>query len=322
MELKAITLAGSAFVTAEAVLTQKGKTFHWARHLMGALHASRATRLYSFCRLIDDLADEATSVQSGNAALLLAANDVARGASSHAVIQDGIDLMLECEIECSVVLELISGVASDLRPVQMADEDALLRYCYQVAGTVGLMMCKVLDTKNHAAFPHAVDLGIAMQLTNICRDVAADAAAGRRYLPASLVGDLEPRLLEQPAPSLQPQVRKAVHALLDIADQYYRSGELGLSYLPVGARSGILVAARVYRAIGTRLRQQDNTYWLGRAVVPPRTKARVTAHALLSVPFRPSFWMPSQQHDVRLHRALSGFFGFGAQLKSQHVQHF
>lgn len=322
MELKVTTATCLAFETAEATLTQKGRTFHWARRLMGALHASRATRLYSFCRLIDDLADEATSVESGKAALLLAANDVAKGASSHAVIQDGINLMLECEIECSVVLELISGVASDLRPVQMADEDALLRYCYQVAGTVGLMMCKVLDTKNHAAFPHAVDLGIAMQLTNICRDVAVDAAVGRRYLPATLVGDLEPRLLEQPAPSLQPSVRKAVDALLDIADQYYRSGELGLSYLPVGARSGILVAGRIYRAIGTRLRQQDGTYWLGRAVVPPRTKARVTAQALLSVPLKASFWMPSQQHDVRLHRALSGFLGFGPHLNPQHGQRF
>lgn len=322
MKQKTPSAAELAFATADATLTQKGRTFHWARRLLGALHASRATRLYSFCRLIDDLADEASSAESGRDALLLVANDVVRGASSHPVIQDGIDLMLECEIECSVVLELISGVASDLKLVQMADEDALLRYCYQVAGTVGLMMCKVLDTENHAAFPHAVDLGIAMQLTNICRDVAVDAAVGRRYLPASLLGDLEPHLLVHPAASLHPQVRTTVGTLLDIADQYYRSGELGLSYLPVGARSGILIAARVYRAIGTRLRQQDNTYWLGRAVVPPRTKARVTTHALLSVPFRPSFWMPSQQHDVRLHRALSGFFGLGAQLKSQHVQHF
>ena len=322
MQLKATTAADLAFQKADATLTKKGRTFHWARRLMGALHASRATRLYSFCRLIDDLADEATSLESGRAALLLAADDVVRGASSHPVIQDGIDLMLECGIERFVVLELISGVASDLKPVQMADEDALLRYCYQVAGTVGLMMCNVLDTKNHAALPHAVDLGIAMQLTNICRDVAVDAAVGRRYLPASLVGVLEPRLLVRPAESLQPRVRKSIEILLDIADQYYRSGELGLSYLPVGARSGILAAARVYRAIGTRLRQQDSAYWLGRTVVPHSTKMRLTARALIAVPFKPSFWMPSQQHDVRLHRALSGFFGFGTPLKPQHVQHF
>ena len=322
MELKTISAADLAFQKADATLAQKGRTFHWARRLMGTLHASRATRLYSFCRLIDDLADEASSAESGKDALLLAASDVVRGESSHAVIQDGIDLMLECGIERSVVLELISGVVSDLRPVQMADEDALLRYCYQVAGTVGLMMCKVLDTKNHAALPHAVDLGIAMQITNICRDVAVDAAVGRRYLPASLVGTVEPQSLVNPAQSLQPCVKKSVGILLDMADQYYKSGELGLSYLPVGARGGILAAARVYRAIGTRLRQRDNAYWLGRTVVPSSTKMRVTAQALIAVPFKPSFWAPSQQHDVRLHRALSGFFGFGTQPNSQYVQHF
>jgi phytoene synthase len=322
MELKPAGAADLAFQKAEAALTQKGRTFHWARRLMGALHASRATRLYSFCRLIDDLADDATTPESGKSALLLAAEDVARGASLHPVIQDGINLMRECGIERAVVLELISGVASDLTLVQMVDEDALLRYCYQVAGTVGLMMCKVLDTKNHAALPHAVDLGIAMQLTNICRDVAVDASVGRRYLPASLVGPLEPKLLVYPALSLQPGVRKCIETLLDIADQYYRSGELGLSYLPVGARSGILTAARVYRAIGSRLRQQDSTYWLGRIVVPPGTKMRVTAQALVAVPFKPSFWTPSQRHDARLHRALSGFFGFGTHLNPQHVQRF
>ena len=289
---------------------------------MGALHASRATRLYSFCRLIDDLADEATCLQSGRTALLRAADDVVRGTSTHPVIQDGIDLMLECRIERSVVLELISGVASDLRPVQIADEDALLRYCYQVAGTVGLMMCNLLDTTNRTALPNAVDLGIAMQLTNICRDVAADAAVGRRYIPASLVGILEPQLLVNPEQSLQPLVKKSIETLLDMADQYYRSGELGLSYLPVGARSGILAAARVYRAIGTRLRQHDYDYWSGRMVVPTRTKIRVTAQALMGVPFKPSFWTPSQQHDTRLHRPLSGFFGFGTHLNPQHVQHF
>ena len=322
MKLKTTNTADVAFQKADATLAQKGRTFHWARRLMGPLHASRATRLYGFCRFIDDLADEATSVESGKAALLLAADEVVRGVSTHPVIQDGIDLMLECGIERSVVLELISGVASDLRPVQMADEDALLRYCYQVAGTVGLMMCNVLDTKNRVALPYAVDLGIAMQLTNICRDVAVDAEVGRRYLPASLVGDLEPQLLVRPALSLQPRVRKSIETLLDTADQYYRSGELGLSYLPIGARSGILAAARVYRAIGTRLRQHDNAYWLGRTVVPRSTKMRVTAQALMAVPFKPSFWSPSQQHDMRLHRALSGFFGFGTHLNPQHVQHF
>lgn len=301
-----------AFARADLTLAQKGRTFHGARRLMGDLHASRATRLYSFCRLIDDLADEANSPESGQAALLVVAADVARGESTHLVVQDGINLMHECGIPQAVVLELIAGVTSDLGLVQMADENALLRYCYQVAGTVGLMMCNVLDTKNPEALSHAIDLGIAMQLTNICRDISADAAVGRRYLPASLVGLLEPQALVHPAEPLQPRVRECVEALLDLADQYYRSGELGLCYLPLGARGGILSAARVYRAIGTQLRQQRSAYWLGRTIVPPSTKVLVTLQALVAMPFKPSFWSPSQTHDVRLHSAFSGFFGFAS----------
>ena len=321
MELNTQSAVDLAFARADITLAQKGRTFHGARRLMGVVHASRATRLYSFCRLIDDLADEASSPEAGRVALLVVAADVARGESTHLVVQDGIDLMHECGIERSVVLELISGVSSDLGVVQIADEDALLRYCYQVAGTVGLMMCKVLDTKNPAAFPHAIDLGIAMQLTNICRDISADAAVGRRYLPATLVGCLEPQALVRPAESLQPDVRKCVEALLDMADQYYRSGELGLSYLPLGARSGILSAARVYRAIGCRLRQRDCAYWLGRTVVPPNRKVLVTMQALVAMPFNSSFWSPSQRHDIRLHRAFSGFFGFGSLPDLQHASH-
>jgi len=314
--------AGLALQNADLTLSQKGRTFHWSRRLMGSLYAARATRLYSFCRYIDDLADEADCPESGRAALLQAAEDVKNGQSAHPVIQDGIDLIRECGIERAVVLELIAGVASDLGPVRVDNEDALLRYCYQVAGTVGLMMCKVLDTKDLAALPHAVDLGIAMQLTNICRDIATDGAMGRCYLPATLVGTLEPQELVHPEASLQPGVRRCVEVLLDMADRYYLSGELGLSYLPVGARSGILSAARVYRAIGTRLRQRDHAYWLGRTVVPASTKMLITVQAMAGVTFTPSFWLPSQQHDARLHRAFSGFFGFGVQTDEHHVQHF
>lgn len=319
MNLKINSAAELALQEAEITLSQKGKTFYWARRLMGPVHASRATRLYSFCRFIDDLADEASSAESGGIALACAAQDVARGESAHPVIQDGIDLMQECGIGSAVVLELISGVTSDLGLVRVADEDALLRYCYQVAGTVGLMMCKVLDSKDAAALPYAVDLGIAMQLTNICRDIAADGLVGRRYLPATLVGTLEPQALVYPAESLQPRVRKCVEALLDMADRYYLSGELGLAYLPVGTRSGILSAARVYRAIGTRLRRRGSTYWLGRTVVPASAKMALTLQALLEVPFKPSFWSPSKQHDAQLHRAFAGIFGCGDQPSARHV---
>ena len=299
-------LSERTFSAADAVLAAKGRSFHWARHLLSPVHAARATRLYGFCRYIDDLADESTSADAARELLASASRSIGTGRSGNPVIIDALDLMGECRIDPAVVLELIRGVASDVEPVRMPDEATLLRYCYHVAGTVGLMMCRVLDVDDPAALPHAIDLGIGMQLSNICRDVAADAASNRRYLPASMIGELAPEALIDPGEPLQPLLRRCIAVLLDRADAYYSSGEAGLPYLPIGARSAILVAARLYRAIGTRLRRRDHAYWTGRAMVHIGAKTALTAHALLTAPVRPSFWSASQRHDDTLHAALTG----------------
>ena len=180
-------------------------------------------------------------------------------------------------------------------------------------------MCRVLGRSDPAALRHAIDLGIAMQLTNICRDVAADAAAGRRYLPASLIGDVAPAELVAPTLSMQPRLQACIKHLLDTADCYYRSGEAGLAHLPLGARCSILVAARTYRAIGTRLLQRDGAYWVGRTVVSRPGKVLLTLRALLLTPWRSKFWLPVQHHDAALHAALSELLRAEAPFKSQHV---
>ena len=309
-----------ALQSADLVLSRKGKSFHWARRWMASAHAARATRLYGFCRYADDLADEAVVGHDADphAALALVAQGIASGVSHNPIVADMIDLMQLCSIQPALILTFIDGITSDLGTVLMADEDALLRYCYQAAGTVGAMMCRVLGCDDPAALRHAVDLGIAMQLTNICRDVAADAAVGRRYLPASLIGDVAPQMLVDPAPALRPQLQSCIDRLLATADRYYHSGEAGLAHLPIGARASILVAARVYRAIGIRLRLNGNAYWLGRTVVPRQIKTLVTVRALLSIPLLPGFWVPTKRHDAALHGALSAFLGAEASLNARH----
>jgi phytoene synthase len=217
--------------------------------------------------------------------------------------------MLECRISPEIVLELIEGLLSDLDPVRTADEAALLRYSYRVAGTVGIMMCGVLDVHDPLAYPHAMDLGIAMQLTNICRDIAEDAAMNRRYVPATIIGDMEPAHLRQPADNLRPLLRRSVSRLLDMADRYYASGESGIAYLPLRARGGILVAARVYRAICSRLLHRECDYWSERVAVGSRQKALITASTLLRAPMRRFFWRPAYRHDSKLHEALRGMPG-------------
>jgi phytoene synthase len=306
------TAAHVPSAAAEATLARQGRSFHWARRLLGSAHADRATRLYAFCRRLDDLVDEAASPGQARVALAAADRAIADGRSDDPVLRDGLALMRECGIEPGVVRELIAGMASDAETVRMADEAELLRYCYRAAGTVGLMMCRVLDAPEPAAAAHAVDLGIAMQLTNLCRDVADDARLGRRYLPASLVGDVAPNELVDPAPALRPTVRAAVARLLALAETYYASGEAGLPFLPVRARAGILVAGRVYRAIGRRLTAAEHAYWEGRAFVPDWRKATITIAALTTQPLRGVFWARPRVHAVSLHQALIGLPGITA----------
>ncbi len=309
MNMTSDDAARHALLQADSVLATKGRSFHWARHLLGAEHAARATRLYRFCRHVDDLADEADCIDRAKAALHAVRDAIITDRSSDPIVGDMLRLMQACHIDPVVPLNLIAGVAGDLELVSIADEAALLRYCYQVAGTVGLMMCSVLDVNDPAAFPHAIDLGIGMQLINISRDIAEDAAAGRRYLPQPLVRDMALEDLIMPPVHLQPGLRYAVQVMLDRADMHYLSGEQGLAYLPVRARFGILVAARVYRAIGQRLRRADYAYWQGRTVVPTTGKATVTARSLLIEPLRPQFWRVARQHNGALHDNLVGLPG-------------
>lgn len=292
----------NALANAAHVLRAKGRSFYWAAHLLSPTHAARATRLYGFCRYVDDLADEATCAEEAQRALARLSCEIGAGCSHDPATRDVLALMTECGIDAALMLELIHGVASDLVPVRMVDDAALLRYCYRVAGTVGLMMCQLLDVRDEAALRHALDLGIGMQLTNICRDVSDDARAGRRYLPASRVGALAPQQLIAPDASLQPLLRHCVAGLLEQANDYYRSGEQGLPFLPRRARGAILVAARLYRAIGAQLQRADYAFWQARAVVPAHSKAVLTLQALCSVPLVASGWRARQPHDMALHR--------------------
>ncbi|WP_458069784.1 phytoene/squalene synthase family protein [Rhodanobacter sp. BL-MT-08] len=292
-----------AYASANAALTRHGRSFYWARHLLSEQHAERATILYGFCRLIDDLADGDITATPREALAAMSAALV-RGRSTDPLTASMIRLMRECHIDPAIPLQLIRGVESDLGTVQIADEAQLLRYCYCVAGTVGLMMSAALDTSDPNALPHAIDLGVAMQLTNICRDVSADGLAGRRYLPASLIGPLSPRALVIPDRTHQPMLRSAITTLLDMADRYYRSGEAGLAYLPARARSGILVAARIYRDIGSELRRRECDYWSERVHVTMTRKVAITLGALANVSLLPRFRQPLRPHDAALHGLL------------------
>jgi phytoene synthase len=286
------------------LLSKKGKTFFWAKFLLKEQHATNAVRLYRFCRYIDDIGDDLTDKNLAKSMLNGVIEDLKKGQSEQQIVSDSIQLFAECKIDTDIPISLIQGVMSDLSLVRFKNENELLIYCYQVAGTVGLMMSKLLGVKNDAAYAHAIDLGIAMQITNICRDVIEDAYINRRYIPASLIGELEPIDLISPNLDTQIKIRTALAQLLMTADHYYQSGYDGLCLLPFRARLGICVASCLYRQIGVILKNNNYQCWLFRSVVPKELKSLLTLKALVLALADFNFFRYSNLHNALLHQAI------------------
>lgn len=252
----------------------RARSFRWASAFLSATQRRRVADLYAFCRAVDDLADAQGVTQEAQQDLerlkkALAAEPNGRSMWPQEYLWFR-ELCLDCNIEFKVVQELIDGMVSDLGVVRMSSDAELIRYCYQAAGTVGLMMCSILGVRDPRALGHAVDLGIAMQLTNISRDVLEDAQSSRVYLPADrlrAVGVEPEQLIEGNA---NPRgVSLVVEDLLTLAEVYYRSADEGMSFLPARARWAVLVASRLYRGIGRRLRRKHRSNpLLGRVVLP------------------------------------------------------
>jgi phytoene synthase len=305
MSISALDLAQQRTVdAARAVLRSQGRTFHFASQLLGRRHAERAAVLYGFCRHVDNLADEASDPAAAMVSLDAVRRSLRTGQADDPWTEGLLSLRGSTGMSLEPALALLDGVQSDLSTVRLPDEAALLRYAYQVAGTVGVMMCAVLDVRDPRARPFAIDLGIAMQLTNIARDIGEDARMGRRYLPASWVGEVSPADIVVPGPALQTRLRAATRHLLALAERYYASGEAGLAFLPPRARLAILAAARMYRAIGGQIAAGDFQSWDRRAVVGAVAKSRCTAQAALLFAFSPRMHRRNALHEAGLHDAL------------------
>ena len=147
------------------IIYNNSKTFFWASIFLPKSILNKVINIYSFCRTYDDIVDEGLPITSSQDAKKL--EEIIR---SYGISQNLID-------------ELISGINSDVNFKRYKNNDELLRYCYKVAGVVGLMMSQALEIRNLEAKYFAIDLGIAMQLTNIARDISQDYDKNRIYLP-------------------------------------------------------------------------------------------------------------------------------------------
>lgn len=293
------------------VLRRCGRTFYAASLILPPATRRRLAVLYAFCRTVDDCGDVAAACD-GEAGLDRAArllDEIEAGLAGRAhgspIVRRFRALAAVHGVPLSLAHQLVEGVRSDLGPVRVANERELVRYAYRVASTVGLMMCRVLGVPREGD-PYAVDLGIAMQLTNIARDVREDARSDRVYLPGEWI---DPgRLLAAFGAGADPaDIGRAVRArdhALRLAERYYASAEAGMRYLPLSVRPGIRAAARNYRAIGAVIRRDPEGYLMRRAATGHATKGRRTLSALLAAAGDALPLRPDQAHDDRLHNAI------------------
>lgn len=294
---------------AHKVLAKHGKTFSLASKFMGKDTSYKAARLYAFCRYLDDLVDERTTVQSARDALRETRAQLLTGSGFDPVVDDFLSLAREASMDPALGAILIDGLESDLTTVSIDSQEELVRYAYRVAGVVGLMMCAVMDVKDSRALPYAIDLGIAMQFTNIARDIREDAAMGRRYIPGCWVQNLRAHDLAKPSASTQSAVSAGLKKLLNLADDYYRSAALGLHYIPARSQLAVRVARSVYREIGQLIREQDYNVNESRIIVGGARKARVALRALLLDPLAIRSDKATKSCMLELHAPLHGLPG-------------
>jgi len=220
------------------------KSFNWAGFFLPKDTYEECSKLYAFCRILDDVADSGEDLEIKKKKFN-EIKDIIKlyeirftDNQDMLVVNDMIVLSKNKNIKKIILNDLIEGIESDLKKeVNFITIKELLVYSYRVAGTVGLMMAKILDVKDSRALLGAIDLGIAMQLTNIARDVIEDQKIGRKYIE----GDF-----------------KNILATLQLADTFYESSFSSIKKIPFRYRFAILVARRVYRQIGRKIMSKKN----------------------------------------------------------------
>ncbi len=219
-------------------LTIYAKSFNWAGFFLPKKIYKKCSSLYDFCRTIDDIADQELTLDIKIEQFKQFKNNFTNKDFNNQIIKNMYELIDNTGISKKVVYDLFDGVESDLKnEVKINTKKELLIYSYRVAGTVGLMMAKILKVKKQNALKAAIDLGIAMQLTNIARDVVEDNTNNRKYIELNF---------------------ESIKSTIIIADSFYKSSFLSIRDIPISCRFAILVARRVYRQIGNNILSKKN----------------------------------------------------------------
>lgn len=277
-----------SFAAAREVMRRHAHTFYFAAFWLRPERRRATHALYALFRILDDLVDDVAAGQRAREtarleldhwrAWLLDPEHHPRHEPILPAVQYTMD---RYAIPRCHFLDLIDGLEMDLDGRRYADVSELALYCFRVASTVGLAMCHVLDARDPAALGHAAELGVAMQITNILRDIREDRDNGRIYLPYNLMlaaGWNDDRLTSG---RVNDAFRSMLAGLIALARTYYARGERGIPYLSPDARFAILVAARCYAAILRRIEAMDYDVFNTRAHVSAAGKLRILAGTAL-----------------------------------------
>ena len=219
-------------------LSKYAKSFNWAGFFLPKNIYSKCSNLYDFCRTVDNIADDKEEIEIKKNNFLNFKNNFNNQNYSDPIIKNMWTLIKEHGISTKIINDLFDGVESDLKSkVEINSKKDLLIYSYRVAGTIGLMMAKILNVKDKISLKSAIDLGIAMQLTNISRDIIEDSENNRFYISHNF---------------------ESIKETLKTADLFYESSFPSTKKIPFNFRFSILVARRVYRKIGQNILNKKN----------------------------------------------------------------
>ncbi len=219
-------------------LTIYAKSFNWAGFFLPKKTYEKCSALYDFCREVDNIADDENKIEIKKDNFIKFKKNFVNKNYDDPVIKNMWDLINEFSISTKIIDDLFEGINSDIKEnVKLNSKKELLIYSYRVAGTVGLMMAKILNVQKKQSLKSAIDLGIAMQLTNISRDVMEDKKNNRFYIDESF---------------------EEIKNTIKLSDQFYKNSFYSIKEIPLSFRFSILVARRVYRKIGYKILNKQN----------------------------------------------------------------
>ena len=220
------------------LLQKHAKSFYWASFFLTKETFKKCSALYNFCRTLDDIVDDIDQLEIKRDNFSKFKKKFVSKNFDNPIIKEMWSIIDSENISEKVVNDLFDGVETDLeKKVRIESKKDLLVYSYRVAGTVGLMMSKILKVKNKEALKGAIDLGIAMQLTNIARDVNEDKMRDRKYIKSDF---------------------SSIKETIKESEFFYLKSFNSISSIPFRSRFSVIVARRIYKKIGDCILKQKN----------------------------------------------------------------